>query len=213
MLYTFDDQQQAKPTSRLAADEPTDEQLMGRIQASDESALTQLYRRHVGLLRTVGARVLGNECDVDDLVQEVFMQVWRQASHYSPENGKALGWVVTLARRRAIDKLRKKQAYQRASDRFRGESLVAEQMPRRSVRTSSTHDHDRSEIFEQVMAALPEAQRDALKLAYYSGMSQREIARHTGQPLGTIKTRLELAMRKFRSAILAMGGVEEWGGC
>jgi RNA polymerase sigma-70 factor (ECF subfamily) len=208
MLYSFEDNRlETVPT---LSTEPTDEQLMARIKAGDEQALSTLHRRHSGLLHTVGHRVVNNESDVDDLVQEVFLQIWRQAEHYREENGKALGWIVTLTRRRAIDKLRKKQAYQRASERLRFE---------REGDESAQHDHgadreaanlDRAQIFSRVMATLPEAQRQALDLAFYRGMSQREIASKTGLPLGTIKTRLELALRKVRSAILAMGGAEEW---
>lgn len=208
MLYSFEDQRLQIPAP--AADEPTDEQLMQRIKARDERALGLLYRRHAGLLHTVGHRVICNETDVDDLVQEVFVQIWRQAEHYKEESGKALGWIVTLTRRRAIDKLRKKQAYQRASDRLRVETNHNEHSHQGRGADREAADADRAEIFNRVLAGLPEAQRQALDLAFYRGMSQREIASRTGLPLGTIKTRLELALRKVRSAILALGGTQEW---
>src|SRR6187397_1260255 len=117
MLYAFEHQQIEQILPHQATGEPTDEQLMGRIKAQEDSALAHLYRRHFALLRTVISRVLNNDHDVDDLVQEVFLEVWRQAEHYSEEKGKALGWLVTLARRRAIDRVRKKQAYYRAQER------------------------------------------------------------------------------------------------
>jgi RNA polymerase sigma-70 factor (ECF subfamily) len=210
MLYAFDNQQLEKFHLRLAAGEPSDEQLMEQIKREDEQALAMLYRRHLPLLRTVISRVLNNDWDVDDLMQEVFLEIWRQAEHYCEEKGKALGWVVTLARRRAIDRVRKKQAYSRAQERYRVE---LERDPEATScndvddEAASSEAHD---IFKQVMSNLPEAQRQALYLSFYRGLSQREIAASTGIPLGTIKTRLELAMRKVRSSILALGGKREW---
>lgn len=208
MLYSFEDHRIEAPVE--ATLEATDEQLMNRIKQGDEAALATLHRRHAGLLHTVGHRVINNESDVDDLVQEVFLQVWRQAEHYREENGKALGWIVTLTRRRAIDKLRKKQAYQRASDRLRLETAGTDAMASDRGADHEAADADRAQIFHRVLASLPEGQRQALDLAFYRGMSQREIASKTGLPLGTIKTRLELALRKVRTAILALGGAEEW---
>jgi len=207
MFYTFEPHHaECLPES----DELTDEQLMSAIQMHDQAALTSLYRRHTPRLRTIVGRVINNESDTDDLLQEIFCEVWRLASHYSEEKGKALGWLITLARRRAIDKLRKKEAYQRAEERLRVENSHD---PRNSMHHGADDDaeaSDRAEILQRVIGTLPVPQRDALRMAYYNGMSQREIAARTGIPLGTIKTRLELAVRKVRSAILALGGTNEW---
>src|SRR5687768_16324875 len=115
MLHEFDQQQ----TATVTTGEVTDEQLMGLIQARDDAALATLYRRHTPLLRTVIARVVHNEHDVDDLLQEVFLELWNRADHYDEAKGKALGWIVTLARRRAIDRIRRRQAYARAEERLR----------------------------------------------------------------------------------------------
>ena len=101
MLYEFDSQQ---TTAILTPEEPTDEQLMAEIQGGGETALATLYRRHTGLLRTVVSRVLQNDHDVDDLMQEIFIELWNRAASYDVAKGKALGWMVTLARRRAIDR-------------------------------------------------------------------------------------------------------------
>ncbi|MGB8169010.1 MAG: sigma-70 family RNA polymerase sigma factor [Chthoniobacteraceae bacterium] len=205
MLYSFENPQlQDRPT--FTPDEPTDEELMARVQARDESAIAILYRRHTPLLRTIIGRILNNDCDVDDQLQEVFLEVWRLAAHYNVEKGKALGWIVTLARRRSIDKLRKKQAYFRAQERFREEPEPA---PHHGA-DEEVAASDTAQIFSRVMAALPAAQREALTFAFYRGLSQREIAARTGIPLGTIKTRLELGLRKVRAAVVALGGSREW---
>ena len=205
MLYTFETPQlENRPT--LTTCEPTDEELMERVQARDERAIAILYRRHLPLLRTIVGRVLNNDSDVDDQLQEVFLEVWRLAAHYDMEKGKALGWIVTLARRRSIDKLRKKQAYFRAQERLREEPEPA---PHHGA-DEEVAASDTAQIFSRVLASLPVAQREALTFAFYRGLSQREIAAHTGIPLGTIKTRLELGLRKVRAAVVALGGAEEW---
>jgi RNA polymerase sigma-70 factor (ECF subfamily) len=198
------------PTPTTTLDGPTDEQLMAGIQRGEQEALALLYRRHTPLVRTVLSRVVHNDYDVDDLLQEVFMELWNRAGSYDAEKGKALGWLITLARRRAIDKVRRRQAYARAEERLRLE-MEQEPLPARSHHTDDeAHTSDRTEIFTRLLATLPEAQREALHLAYYCGLSQREIAARTGIPLGTIKTRLELAVRKMRAAIMTLGGAEEW---
>src|SRR5437867_4335832 len=100
MLYSFEDHTDT-PCVTAPANGPTDEQLMTAIKAKDQAALALLYQRHTPLLRTIVSRVINNDTDTDDLLQEIFCEVWRQASHYCEQRGKALGWLVTLARRRA----------------------------------------------------------------------------------------------------------------
>ena len=208
MLYEFDHQH----TPSLAAQpthERSDEQLMAGIKNRSDEALATLYRRHTPLLRTIIARVVNNDTDVDDLLQEVFVEIWNRVGSYEEAKGKALGWIVTLARRRAIDRVRRKQAYSRAEERLRESTLGAVDTMHLSTDREAMNG-DTAEIFQRILTTLPTAQREAVQLAYYSGLSQRDIARRTGIPLGTIKTRLELAMRKLRAGILALGGRAEW---
>ena len=209
MLYEFENQLLEKfPT--LAAGEPTDEMLMARIKEGDEEALALLHRRHLALLRTIVSRVINNDFDVDDVVQDAFCEIWRRAGHYEEEKGKALGWIVTLTRRRAIDRLRKKQAYHRAEERLRAEVDHGGEPELQAGADELAMVDDRADIFRRAMASLPAAQQDAIRMAFYNGLSQREIAAKTGIPLGTIKTRLELGLRKLRGTIMALGGVHEW---
>ena len=204
MLYSFDHQRlQDRP--QLSAGEPTDEQLMSAIQRGDEHALELLQRRHHGLLRTIIGRIISNDHDVDEVVQECLLEVWRRAASYDPAKGQALGWLVTLARRRAIDRLRRKSAYWRAQDRFRVECETESATAMHTGADEEAGQTDTAEVVARLISNLPEAQQQAVQLAYFRGMSQRQIAAHTGIPLGTIKTRLELAMRKLRSAALAFG--------
>ena len=182
---------------------------MENIQRGDESALALLHRRHHALLRTIFNRIISNEHDVDELVQECLLEVWRRAENYNPEKGKALGWIVTLARRRAIDRLRRKSAYWRAQDRFRLECETESASAMHCGADEEAAQDDTAAVVARLIRNLPEAQQEAVQLAYFRGMSQRQIAAHTGIPLGTIKTRLELAMRKLRSAALAFGEFRE----
>ncbi len=197
MLYTFE--APAQLSQELT--EQTDEQLMELVQHEESRGLEELYRRHAATLRAVIVRVLHNEHSSEDLLQEVFLEIWRLAGRYSPEKGKALGWMITLARRRAIDRLRREQAYFRVEERFQKET---EQQPEAWTHTRVETDIEAADIrhiLADILETLPPAQKAAVELAFYKGMSQREIASHTNIPLGTIKTRLELGVRKIAAKL------------
>jgi len=176
---------------------PTDVDLMLGIQAEDADALSQLYDRYNGIIKALILRIIHNDSEADDLLQEVFMEIWNQAKNFSPEKGKPLGWMVTLTRRRAIDALRKKQAYARAEERLQAEP---EQQPLawvQNVTEDEIHAGDTRVLMAKVINSLPVAQQQVIELAFFQGMSQREIASHTNIPLGTVKTRLELGLKKI----------------
>ena len=184
--------------------DPTDESLMLRIQERDPTGLAALYDRYSGILKSLIMGVIHNDAEADDLLQEIYMEIWNQAAHYSVQKGKPLGWIVTLTRRRSIDRLRKKQAYARAEERLQ---LETEQQPDAWVNNSTEDDIELSDtrrLLLGVMKNLPPAQRQAIDLAFYHGLSQREIAARTGIPLGTIKTRLELGLKKISEALKGM---------
>ncbi|MEP6603133.1 MAG: sigma-70 family RNA polymerase sigma factor [Spartobacteria bacterium] len=174
----------------------TDLELMLGIQAEDPEALSQLYDRYNGILKALILRVIHNEAEADDLLQEIFMEIWNQAKNFSPQKGKPLGWMVTLARRRAIDGLRKKQAYARAGERLQAET---EQQPDAWVQNTTEDEINLSDTrvhLRRVLRSIPLPQQQAIELAFFRGMSQREIAADTNTPLGTVKTRLELGLKK-----------------
>jgi RNA polymerase sigma-70 factor (ECF subfamily) len=202
MLYSFDHQQTAN-IPQLAPGELTDEQLLAAICARDESALATLKRRHEALIRSIVGRMINNDCDVDDLVQEIMLAVWDHADGYDAEKGKALGWLITLARRRTIDRIRRKSAYTRARERYREEACVHCD-PHTGADEEAARD-DTAGAVASLIEHLPPAQREVIQLTFYRGLSQRQIAAETGIPLGTIKTRIELALRKLRSAAFAFG--------
>ena len=176
---------------------PSDVDLMLGIQSGDADALSQIYDRYSGIMKALILRIIHNETEADDLLQEVFMEIWNQAKNFSAEKGKALGWMVTLTRRRAIDALRKKQAYARAEERLQAEP---ERQPLAWVENATEKDIEAGDtrvLMAKVINSLPEAQQQVIELAFFQGMSQREIAFHTNVPLGTVKTRLELGLKKI----------------
>src|ERR1041385_5679312 len=146
---------------------PTDLELMNGIQAEDPDALSQLYDRYNGIIKALILRVIHNEAEADDLLQEIFMEIWNQAKNFSPEKGKPLGWMVTLARRRAIDGLRKKQAYARAEERLQNET---EQQPDAWAHNTTEEEivlSDTRDLIRKVIAGLPPAQQQAIDLAFF----------------------------------------------
>jgi RNA polymerase sigma-70 factor (ECF subfamily) len=202
MLYSFDSYSEFLANIQTC----TDEHLMAAVQQESTEGLNELYRRHSPTIRAVIARVLHNEQSVEDLLQEVFLEVWRLARRYSSEKGKALGWIITLSRRRAIDRLRREQAYSRVEERYQKET---EQQPEAWTQVQGSDDVETADlrrVLAGIIQTLPEAQRVAVEMAFYKGMSQREISTQTGIALGTIKTRLELALKKISFKLKELSG-------
>lgn len=187
-----------------AALDVSDEDLMFGIQEQDPEALSALFDRYSSVLKALAMRIIHNEAEAEDLLMEIYMEIWHHAPNYVPEKGKPLGWMVTLTRRRAIDRLRKRQSYLRAEERFLHER---ESQPEAWVKNCVDLDierHDLRRVFSRIIASLPPAQQQAIDLAFYQGMSQREIAAHTHIPLGTIKTRLELGLKKIADGLKSL---------
>src|SRR5438067_9726468 len=173
-----------------------DEDLMKDISHRHPDALTELYGRHSKRLRATIDGVVHEEAEADDVLQEIFLQVWEEAARYSPKAGKPLGWMVTIARRRAIDRLRRRQAYSRARERY--QKRVIQQAPNAPREADDVFVlNDLRHFLKQCMRVLPRLQREALELAFFKGLSHREIAVATHAPLGTVKTRLELGLQKL----------------
>jgi RNA polymerase sigma-70 factor (ECF subfamily) len=202
MLYTFESLAKINDSTLQVSDEV----LMEAIQNEQKEALNEIYKRHHQTVRSVIGRVLHNDQSIEDLLQEVFMEVWRMAKRYSPTKGKALGWIITLSRRRAIDRLRREQAYGRVEERFREETQQQPEAWTQIDGGENVEAADMSRLINRILNELPEAQRRVVELSFYKGMSQREIAADTEVPLGTVKTRLDLAMRKIASKFKEIDG-------
>jgi RNA polymerase sigma-70 factor (ECF subfamily) len=183
-----------------AASDVSDELLMQAITERRPSALTEFYSRHCGKLRSLVGCVVQEEGETDDVLQDIMIQVWREADKYSPEVGRPLGWVSTIARRRAIDRVRRGQTYRRIKDRY-----AEVQRPDTNGSPKSVTDEivrsDLRNFLNRQLRKLPAFQGQAVRLAFFKGMSHQEIAEVTHAPLGTVKTRLELGLRKLTQAM------------
>jgi RNA polymerase sigma-70 factor (ECF subfamily) len=176
------------------------------MQTGDEKALSAFYARWFPVVSALISRILKSADDVEDVIEETFWQAWRQASRFSADRGSVQTWILTIARSRALDRLR-------ATRRLREDAIDEGGSPDSSAPNvgatlSSASDpsldaehKERRELVVAALAELPREQREALELGYFGGLSQTEIAERTGQPLGTVKTRMRLAMLKLRDRL------------
>jgi RNA polymerase sigma-70 factor, ECF subfamily len=183
--------------------ETSDDQLMEAVVNGEGDALKRIYKRYESLLRTVILNVIRDESEVDDVLHDVLLQVWKHGNRYNPNEKGLRGLLVTLARRRALDRLRRRAAYRRATENLKTDTdnpLTFE-----TARTSNEVElHDLSKLLSRVIQELPEAQQEVIDLAFFKGMSQREIAAKRRISLGTVKTRLHLAQRKLYNYLMPM---------
>jgi RNA polymerase sigma-70 factor (ECF subfamily) len=173
----------------------TDVELMSALARKNAEAMEEIYRRYEPTLRTVILSVLHEESDSDDVLHDVFLQLWDHADRFQPEKGLH-GFLVTMARRRALDRLRRRLAYRRVTDRFESEVKAGFRDDMRSSDREPVYT-DLSELLKGMIRALPVAQQEVVHLTFFEGMSQREIAARKAIALGTVKTRLQLAQKKL----------------
>jgi RNA polymerase sigma-70 factor (ECF subfamily) len=181
----------------------SDEALVLLAARSEESALAELYDRYGRTAYGLALRVLRDQALAEDAVQEAFLTVWRTASRFVPERGKASTWILTLVHRRAVDAVRREQ-------RRRADSL--EKAPEPSVEgvDESAWLRLQRERVQEALRHLPDAQREALELAYYGGLTQSELAERLGQPLGTIKSRMFGGLSRLRELLGEPGTEMSW---
>ena len=158
-------------------------ELLSRVaRHKDEAAFSRLYDLSAPLLYGLACRMVGPGADAEDVLQEVMLQAWNRAAAFDPGKGTARVWLVVLTRSRCLDKLRRRGA--RRGHEVAGLDGVAEPAEARTT-------------VRKALAALPDEQRRTLEIAYFEGLSQSEIAARTGEPLGTVKTRMRLGMMKL----------------
>ena len=179
----------------------SDRMLMEELVGGCPEAMGTLYERYKVRLRTVVLGILDEESEVDEVLNDVFLQLWKNAEHYLPEKGLR-GFLVTVARRRALDRLRSRLAYHRATDRFEYYSMIEVSHRVRSATRAFTNI-DLADLMEKLIRQLPDAQQEVVRLNFYEGLSQREIAFEKALPLGTVKTRLNLALKKLLNQLTA----------
>ena len=175
----------------------SDAELLHAIARGDEQALAALYDRYRLILFGLVMRILHSREEAEDVLQELLLQVWKRASDFDEARGRPFTWLVTLARSRAIDRLRSLGARDRATT----ESVRDAGPEPWSDAADDAIRSEQSKIVRQALAELPEEQRQALLLAYFEGLTQTEIAARLGAPLGTVKTRMRSGMIKLRELL------------
>lgn len=183
-----------QPLPRAVADVA----IVQRIADRQPDALAELYDRYAPMLLALATRILGSQAEGEDVVQEALLQVWHKAGSYDPARSSVSTWLVLLTRSRAIDRLRSRNVVDRAA-------LAAHtDNPRTHTSPKGVEDvlsRERRERVRRELDALPAEQRQVLDLAFFEGLTQVEIAERTEIPLGTVKTRTLLAMKKLRAAL------------
>ncbi|HEY1014761.1 MAG TPA: sigma-70 family RNA polymerase sigma factor [Herpetosiphonaceae bacterium] len=184
------------PISPPAAADSADGTLLTLIAARDHQALGALYDRYGRLVFSVALRVVGDPGQAEEITQDTFLRVWNHSERYQPALGSPQTWLLTIARRRAIDELRS-----RRGTIARSEVPLASESP---LPAASEQAHLRVDVAE-ALGNLPQPQREAVELMFWAGLSRQEIASRTGAPLGTIHTRLRLGLEKLRALLLQTG--------
>jgi RNA polymerase sigma-70 factor (ECF subfamily) len=167
---------------------------MSAIRAGNQEAMGRLYDRYSSIVYSVALRVLGETAAAEDVLQEIFMQLWRNPSSFDATRGNVAPWLAVVARNRALDLLRKRKPQTEI------EEITV------SVEPDLAGDADRKRVTSKIRSTLqqmPAAQRSALEMAYFEGYSHSEISEKTGEPLGTIKTRIRTGLMLLRKAVEA----------
>lgn len=170
-----------------------DVELVRAVARGDRAALAQLYDRFAGLMMALAMRILRDRREAEDLLHDVFLEVWRSAADYDPERGRVRTWLAIRMRSRALDRQKSARISRNVGDDSVIERMVSEQV------TDAGPDQAR---VVGALAALPVEQRQVVELAYFEGLSCTEIATRTAVPVGTVKSRMAAAMGKLRSALL-----------
>jgi len=176
----------------------SDAELVEAIATGDQDALSELFDRFGGTLQGLATRILHNPEDAEEVLQEVFVHAWNHADRYDPSRSSVSTWLVMIARSRAIDRLRSRKVSDRTTTELQREKSNEHTSP---AGVANVLEEERRKRVREELGHLPPEQRQVLDLAFYGGMSQSEIARTTGIPLGTVKTRTLLAMKKLRKAL------------
>jgi RNA polymerase sigma-70 factor (ECF subfamily) len=172
--------------------------LVAELAAGKADALGQLYDRYSGMLLGLATKILADPADAEEVLQEVFLQVWKQAGRYDPGRSSVSTWMVLITRSRAIDRLRSRGVAERTAIAAESEKSTHHTSPEG---VSNVFMQERRKRLAEELARLPQEQKQVLEMAFYQGLTQSEIAERTDTPLGTVKTRTLLAMRKLRKAL------------
>jgi RNA polymerase sigma-70 factor (ECF subfamily) len=169
--------------------------LLGRVQGGDREAFAALFDRHAPVVLGLLVRILGSRPEAEEVLQEVFLQAWRQAARYDPGRSTPRGWLLVLARSRALDLVRSRESRRRRE----AETSVAPEVA--PVGTAELEERERRSQVSSALGLLPNEQRRCIELAFFEGLTHTQIARRLDAPLGTIKSRIHLGMSKLRQVL------------
>ena len=174
--------------------------LLERITRRERAAFEELYARYVNILYATALKFVREESDAQDVVQDVFIQIWDKAKLYDPAKGKPLTWVLTLVRNRSIDRIRAIQRRARLRDEFEAETVTDESAWARES-LSRVEAGEQGRTLRAAVNQLSPQQRKVIELAYFGGLTQIEIAEKLGEPLGTVKARARRGLLKLKEMI------------
>jgi len=171
--------------------------LMGRVAARDQQAFARLFDRHAPIVLGVLTRLLGDRALGEEILQEAFLQAWQQAERYQPALASPRGWLLMMARSRALDRLRSRSAQQRREDEVMRDVPAAAE----PTGTAVIEADERRRHVVEALGALPPEQRECVELAFFGGLTHTQIAERLQAPLGTVKSRILLGMNKLRQSL------------
>jgi RNA polymerase sigma factor (sigma-70 family) len=175
-----------------------DEALLQRVGAGDERAFRELFARYAAVAHALAFRLVRQAQVAEEIVQEAFLAVWRTPERYDPARGSVRSWLMGTVHHRAVDAVRREQAQRRRADQAAALVPRVAEDPTDEVLSALDLPRERR-LVQEALAGLPDEQRDVIHRMYFDGMSQSQIAERTGLPLGTVKSRTLLAMRRLRT--------------
>jgi RNA polymerase sigma-70 factor (ECF subfamily) len=180
-------------------DKERDNELLRQIAAADRAAFAEFYDRHSTFMYSIACKILNDASEAEDVLQETFLQIWEKSKNFDPTLGKASSWVAVLVRNKAIDRLRSSQRRNRTAEAAGVETAFSTGTT--DTMNDALHGQEKAKLIRSAIVELPEEQRRAIELAFFSGLTQDEISRRLDQPLGTVKARIRRGLLKLRDQL------------
>ena len=189
---------EAKPVNQPETQD-RDVELLRQIASGDRGAFAEFYDRHSTLMFSVATKILNDTNEAEDVLQEAFLQIWEKAAKFDPKLGRASSWAAIMVRNKAIDRIRSSQRRTRLAEEAGTAQAIAGEAA--DTVNDTLHGHEQAKIIQTAIVELPQEQRQAIELAYFSGLTQDEISKKLNTPLGTIKARIRRGLLKLRDQL------------